>query len=264
MNTTDRYPCAYAFPHPNQADPDGHGMIAMGGDLAPTTLLHAYSKGLFPWFSDDEPIAWWSPDPRCVFYPDDFSPKKSLKKSIKKSPFTVSLNASFDAVIDICATIRAASQGTWITEDMIEAYSQLHQHGYAHSIEVWSADDSSADDAEGSSDPTQQTHDQLVGGLYGIKLGNAFFGESMFHKRTDASKMAFSFLMKLAKQHNMALVDGQLENPHLMRLGAVLIDRDDFLDQLTDIMRQDTPDWSNLNGKHFDVSTLLDASMNYR
>lgn len=241
---------AYHFPHPAQADPEGHGIIAVGGDLQPQTLLHAYSTGLFPWFSEGEPIAWWSPEPRCVLYPEDFSVKKSLKKSIRKSGYWLSVNHAFAEVMTICAHTRA--EGTWITDDMIAAYCTLHGMGYAHSVEVWSNAENPA-------------HAQLIGGLYGIKIGAGFFGESMFHKRTDASKMAFAFLVALAKQSDIRLIDCQVESPHLASLGAVSIRRQTFLNTLAEIIPKPTANWQTLaqHSTYFSVTSLLDTDYVY-
>ena len=176
----------YDFPAPADIDPQGTGLVAVGGDLAIDTLLSAYARGLFPWFNADEPIAWWCPDPRCIMLPADYQPSKSLRRQAKNSRWQLTLNQSFDAVIHACSLPRSDSLAdgdhTWIHNEMIEAYTQLHAAGFAHSIEVW--------DEQGA----------LVGGLYGLKIGNIYFGESMFHQAANASKLAFWGLMRLCVQ----------------------------------------------------------------
>lgn len=167
----------YDFPNPISIDPDGLGIIAIGGDLAPETLISAYAQGLFPWFNEDEPIAWWCPEPRCVMVPTDYQPSKSLRKQANSARWQVTLNQAFDDVIHACSLPRSdglpEGEHTWIHDEMIEAYTELHAQGFAHSIEVW--------DDKG----------QLVGGLYGLKIGRIYFGESMFHRASNASKLAF-------------------------------------------------------------------------
>jgi leucyl/phenylalanyl-tRNA---protein transferase len=198
------------FPPVDLALKDPNGLLAIGGDLSPQRLVAAYAHGVFPWFSDDDTyILWWSPDPRAHLPLDNYSIKRSLRKTIKKSPFQLSINHDFEQVIDRCSAITDMRTETWITYDMREAYIQLHQQGHAHSIEVWS-------------------EDELIGGLYGINIGRCFFGESMFTRRTDASKMAFYFLAGLLKQNNALLLDCQMPNPHLDSLGVLPIKREDY------------------------------------
>ncbi len=224
--------CPYQFPSPQQADPNGTGLIAIGGDLAVNTLLSAYLQGLFPWFDDNEPIAWWSPEPRCVINPISFRPANSLKRRAKTSDWTVSLNHAFDDVIEACSLPRAYTTDTWIHNGMKRAYRQLHQLGVAFSIEVW-----------------QNTKNDrtLIGGLYGLKISEMVFGESMFHTQTDASKIAFWVLNKLGVHTQVALIDCQLENPHLMSLGATVIKRHTFLSQLQEHTAKDAAtDWARL------------------
>lgn len=250
---------AYVFPEPKQADPAGKGVVAVGADLQPSTLLHAYSMGLFPWFNEGEPITWWSPDPRCVVYPQDFMIKKSLKKTIKKSSFMLSVNKAFDDVMTTCAHIRAETEGTWITDDMIKAYHRMHRLGFAYSIEVWDIQTcGTAIDDLSVSDVTEpkNANKELVGGLYGLKIGNCFFGESMFHKKTDASKMAFAFLNKLAKETGVMMIDCQVESNHLISLGAVTIKRQSFLDDVTRLVHQPTPDWQAVCPDYVSVAIL--------
>lgn len=219
--------CRYDFPDPSRADPEGQGLIAMGADLAPETLISAYASGLFPWFNEDEPIAWWCPHPRCVITPSDYKPSKSLKKTGKRSPWSITLNQAFDEVIHACSLPRSYSADTWIHEEMIEAYLRLHDLGFAHSIEVWQDD----------------SKEQLIGGLYGLKIGSIYFGESMFHQVTDASKMAFWALMRLCEASAVPLVDCQLPNPHLFSLGATLIERQAFLAALPTLTQQLSTSW---------------------
>lgn len=195
------------FPHPETSDKQG--LLAMGGDLSPERLLKAYSLGIFPWFQPGCPILWWCPNPRLVLYPNEFKVSRSLRKSLKGS-FDLSIDTAFLEVITQCATSDSRSEGTWITSDMIKAYTQLHQMGYAHSFEVWE---------EGV----------LVGGLYGISLGQAFFGESMFHIKSNASKIAFHFLCNTLCDWGFHFVDCQIPSAHLISLGAKVISRKHFL-----------------------------------
>lgn len=216
------------FPHPIHADNDG--LLAYGGDLSTQTLLKAYQAGIFPWYNADEnsPILWWSPDPRCVITPHTFKPSRSLKKTLKSQFFYITVDQSFTEVIKQCAAPRSYANSTWINDYIIDNYSKLHLQGIAHSIEVW----------------TQQH--ELVGGLYGLNLGQLFFGESMFSWQTDASKVAFAFLMKICRDWQFPLVDCQLPNPHLLSLGATTISRQDFLNTLASYKQAKTPDWSLL------------------
>lgn len=220
--------CRYQFPDPIENDPHGVGLVAMGADLAAETLISAYSQGLFPWFNEDEPIAWWSPEPRCVIVPTDYQPSKSLRRTAKQSNWQLTVNQAFDEVIHACSLPRSYSEDTWIHAKMIDAYLSLHQLGFAHSIEVW-----------------QRTEEgqQLIGGLYGLKLGSIYFGESMFHRVTDASKLAFWGLMRLCQSCQMPLVDCQLPNPHLLSLGATTLSRRQFLQQLPGLVAKDTIRW---------------------
>lgn len=214
------------------AEPDG--FLGAGADLLPSTLLHAYRSGVFPWFHHDDPICWWSPAERCVLSPDDFLPKKSLVRTAKKqSEWTLTTNLAFEQVVHACSQPRSYSQDTWIHQEMKTAYLTLHRQNAAASIEIW----------EGT--PQQS---ELIGGLYGINIGAIFCGESMFHTRTDASKIAFWGLMTLAKRTGITLIDCQLENPHLMSLGAKIITREQFLSQLGTLS---TTPVQGLNGQTF-------------
>lgn len=232
----------YDFPDPVSIDPEGIGIIAIGGDLAPETLISAYARGLFPWFNEDEPIAWWCPELRCVIVPADYTPSKSLRKQASRSRWQLTLNQAFDDVIHACSLPRndelPEGEHTWIHNDMIQAYTELHAKGFAHSIEVW--------DDKG----------QLIGGLYGLKIGNLYFGESMFHRASNASKLAFWGLMRLCEQSNVGLVDCQLPNEHLMSLGAVTLPRTDFLTQLDSLIASHSVRWRNDSHKPLAVSLL--------
>jgi leucyl/phenylalanyl-tRNA--protein transferase len=199
------------FPELDLALQEPNGLIGIGGDLSIERLLYAYSNGIFPWYGKDEPIIWYSPDPRMVITPSAFHMSKSLKKTIKSSKFDVLINTAFIDVMVYCQNVtRSGQAGTWINDEMIEAYSNLHEAGYAHSYEVFE-------------------QGKLVGGLYGIALGKVFFGESMFSLVSNASKVAFAFLLQ---NSHYQLIDCQVENKHLESLGAFKIPRDLFMQQL--------------------------------
>ncbi|OGQ93567.1 MAG: leucyl/phenylalanyl-tRNA--protein transferase [Desulfobacula sp. RIFOXYA12_FULL_46_16] len=188
------------------------GLLCIGGDLSAQRILLAYEKGIFPWFSENEPILWWSPDPRLVLFPENIKVSRSLKKSIKKNTFHLTMDHSFEETILSCAKPRRKEYaGTWLVEEMIEAYIQLHKLGYAHSIETWK-------------------DDRLVGGLYGICLGGIFFGESMFSFEDDASKTALTALARHLEQHRFDLIDCQVTTNHLLSMGATEISRNTYLD----------------------------------
>ena len=202
------------FPAVNTALAEPDGLLAMGGDLNPERLVHAYQQGIFPWFEDDQPILWWSPSQRMVLAPGKMHISRSLRKSLRRQTFTFSINNAFAEVIESCAEPRDYSSNTWITDTMQDAYLQLHEMGFAHSIEVWQ---------EG----------QLVGGLYGLYIGDIFCGESMFHTVTDASKIAFIALQQHLLSIGCKLIDCQLHNKHLASLGAIEISRETFINQLS-------------------------------
>jgi leucyl/phenylalanyl-tRNA---protein transferase len=198
-----------SFPPPEFAEPEG--LLAVGGDLSPSRLLLAYSMGIFPWFSEEEPILWWSPDPRCVLDPSELNISRSLTKVLRQDRFRTSFNEAFPAVVAACAdSRRKQAVGTWITDAMQQAYDRLHRLGFAHSVECWQ-------------------WDELVGGLYGVCLGNCFFGESMFHRVTDASKVALAALVRRMQEKGWNLIDCQVPNAHLISLGAREIPRREFL-----------------------------------
>ncbi len=186
------------------------GLIAFGGDLSPQRLILNYSRGIFPWYNPGEPILWWSPDPRCVIFPHRYQPSRSTLKSARKQAFTSTIDHCFGEVIRQCAAPRKGAAGTWISAEMQRAYINLHQLGFAHSVETW-------------------RQNELVGGLYGIALGKVFFGESMFSSATDASKSALTFLLSTLADWGYELVDCQITSPHLLSLGAEEISRNRFL-----------------------------------
>lgn len=221
-------PESLVFPPPQLADPSG--LLAVGGDLTAERLLLAYENGIFPWFNDDQPILWWSPEMRMVLYPNEFKLSKSLKQSLKNKGFELRIDTAFDTVIGICGDLRRKDQdGTWITEEIKEAYFELHKIGFAHSFEIWQ-------------------NNELVGGLYGVSLGRAFFGESMFSLERDASKAAFYYLNEFAKKQQFHFIDCQLHTTHLESLGAREIPRDQFITELKSALAY--PDlntsWTNL------------------
>lgn len=198
-----------AFPPTSLALQQPNGLLAAGGDLSSTRLLSAYSRGIFPWFSEGEPILWWTPNPRCVVYPDQAHCSKSLAKTLRKRTFEVTFNSAFSAVIDNCSQTRGDGLGTWITPELKTAYIELHRLGYGHSIEAW-------------------RNGNLVGGLYGIAIGRIFFGESMFSKESNASKVAFMTLAQRLAELDYKIIDCQVTSDHLLSLGAVEIDRCQF------------------------------------
>ncbi len=208
------------FPHPDEASDDG--LLGIGGDLSPRRLVAAYASGIFPWYNDGDPILWWSPDPRMVLFPEKFKVSKSLRQTLRKKPFQIRIDFAFEEVVARCKTVaRKGEFGTWITDEMLAAYVRLHQLGLAHSIETW----------EGN---------KLVGGLYGISLGKAFFGESMFHLRSNASKVAFYYLCQIAQYFEFPYIDCQVPNSHLQSLGAETLPRTNFLELLDETMEEPT------------------------
>jgi leucyl/phenylalanyl-tRNA--protein transferase len=200
------------FPPVHLATPEG--LLAVGGDLSPERLLLAYQSGIFPWYSEDEPILWWSPDPRLVLYPEELKISRSLRKTIRRDRFRVSMDTCFAQVIQACGRTRVKNgQGTWITPEMEKAYTRLHRLGYAHSVEI-------------------RHGNNLVGGLYGVSLGRCFFGESMFSTMPDSSKVALVALRNYLRKHQFDFIDCQMPTDHLIRMGARKITRDDFLAEL--------------------------------
>jgi leucyl/phenylalanyl-tRNA---protein transferase len=189
---------------------DENGLLAVGGDLGMQRLLLAYRSGIFPWFNEEDPFCWWSPDPRFVLFPPEIKISKSMKAVMRKNEFRFSVNEDFEAVITHCKNIcRDGQAGTWITDEMLEAYVNLHQSGFAHSAEAW-------------------CNGKLVGGLYGIRMGRVFFGESMFSLQANASKFAFINYVRLLQNENVQLIDCQLHTAHLESLGGRMIERRQF------------------------------------
>ena len=198
---------------PEQADE--HGLVAVGGDLRPATLLHAYRNGIFPWFNDGDPVLWWSPDPRALFEFDHFYISRRLLRTIRAGKFRLTINQAFGDVMRGCAD----REETWVTADMIEAYLHLHKLGHAHSIEVW-------------------LDKELVGGVYGVAIGGFFSGESMFHRVRDASKVALSYLLEYLKIRGFVLFDTQVVTEHTASLGAVEVPREEYLARLKDALER--------------------------
>jgi leucyl/phenylalanyl-tRNA--protein transferase len=208
-----RDPRNLSFPPPEQATPEG--LLAVGGDLSSARLMQAYRSGIFPWYSSGQPILWWSPDPRTVLYPADLHISRSLRRSLRRGGFHATLDRDFAAVIHACAGKRDndPEAGTWITDEMMQAYCRLYELGVAHSVETW-------------------RDGELVGGLYGVALGRAFFGESMFSRVSDASKVALVYLVRQLERWGYSVIDCQLPTPHLFSLGAIQVPRARFLEQI--------------------------------
>jgi leucyl/phenylalanyl-tRNA--protein transferase len=201
---------ADSFPPVSQALTEPNGLLAAGGDLAPKRLLSAYRKGIFPWYQDGQPILWWSPDPRAVLTPDGLKVSRSLRRSLAKRGFEFRVDTAFELVVAECAAPRRYGGGTWITAEMAEAYGRLHRLGWAHSFETW-------------------RDRRLVGGMYGVAIGRAFFGESMFTRETDASKVALVHAVDFLRQRETELIDCQVASAHTRSLGAVDMPRAEFL-----------------------------------
>lgn len=219
------------LPFPTADNASSDGLLAYGGDLSAERLMDAYYNGIFPWFDEgSEDIMWWSPDPRMILYPSNFKLSKTLKQKIRRKTFEIRIDTAFEDVIKACRKVpREDQDGTWITQDIIDAYVELHKLGIAHSVECWQ-------------------DDKLVGGLYGLSLGKAFFGESMFHHVSDASKVAFYALKELAVALDFHFIDCQMHTDHLESLGAIEIPRDTFLSQLEESNKSKTRqgNWSEL------------------
>ena len=218
---------AHKFPNPREAGEEG--LLAYGGDLNPNRILKAYREGIFPWFNPDDPILWWSPNPRMLLYPQDFKTSKSFRRVLRNKGFEVKFDTNFEAVIHHCGEVpREGQDGTWLTKEMKEAYIELHHMGFAHSVETY-------------------YKGELVGGLYGIAMGGGFFGESMFTLMSDASKVAIKALSNICVKKSYDFIDCQVETPHLIKWGARLVERDIFLDQLEETLTKSTDfgSWSN-------------------
>jgi leucyl/phenylalanyl-tRNA--protein transferase len=212
MNLAVLHPGNPVFPNPNNALKDPDGLLAVGGNLDANTLISAYRHGIFPWYEDGEPILWWSPVERCIIRPETLYISSRLRRLLKQQRYTVTSDQAFASVISACAEPRGI-EGTWITTDMINAYTELYRRGHAHSIEVWEAD-------------------RLVGGIYGVHVGRVFCGESMFSKVSNGSKIAIAHLLQWMGNQGMTMLDCQIVNPHLVSLGAQTLPRQAFLDHL--------------------------------
>ncbi len=199
------------FPSPDNADDSG--LLAMGGDLSIERLISAYASGIFPWYSEDTPILWWSPDPRYLLYPENLHISRSMKKVLRRGAFYCTLDRDFPSVIEACRESRPGQEGTWITDEMKKAYIRLYNAGFAHSLEVWQGD-------------------KLAGGIYGVSLGNMFFGESMFSRVSNASKVALIRLTCLLQAQSFAFIDAQVHTDHIVSMGAVAVPRCEFLSML--------------------------------
>lgn len=211
-----------SFPPVENALREPNGLLAVGGDLSPQRLLEAYSKGIFPWFNADEPILWWSPNPRMVLFPEEIKISRSLRKTLKKEHYQIRTDGSFTQVMHACASSRKGQTGTWIHPEMIAAYTALHDMGLAHCVETWMGG-------------------ELVGGLYGVALGQVFFGESMFSRVSDASKIALVHLAKQLQRWEFGLIDCQVKTGHLTSLGAREIPRSEFSQQLDRLIADTKP-----------------------
>lgn len=232
-------PSQYIFPNPLEIDPEGDGLICIGADLSPSTLYEAYSHGLFPWFSEGEPICWWSPEPRCIIDPKQYKPSKSLIRNMKKFDYKITINHAFETVIRSCSLPRSYANETWISEDIIQAYCQMFEAGYGYSIEIWE-------------------NETVIGGLYGINIGKGCFGESMFSTKTDVSKMAFFTLMLIGIDHQLPWIDCQLVNDHLLRLGAHTISRESYLNSLQNILKETPIDWKRYQEGVFSSKSIAE------
>ena len=208
-----------AFPPLQTALREPNGLLAAGGDLSPERLIAAYRRGIFPWFSEGDPILWWSPNPRMVLFPAELKVTRSLAKTLRNRVYEIRFDSAFDQVIEACAGSRPGASGTWIVAPVQAAYQRLHRLGYAHSVETW-------------------IDGELAGGLYGVALGKMFYGESMFTRVSDGSKIALVYLTRFLQRHGVALIDCQQETAHLASLGAVPISRADFIAHLTQATAQ--------------------------
>ncbi len=228
---------ADAFPPVDSALNEPDGLLAAGGDLNSERLLYAYRNGIFPWYDDGQPVLWWSPDPRCVMRPGDFRLSRRERRYIRQSADVLRCNTAFSDVIRACAGPRRSQQGTWITGDMVRAYERLHAEGWAHSVEVW-------------------RDDRLVGGLYGIAIGRVFFGESMWSAEPNTSKSALLYIARRMDAGDLGLLDCQVLSQHLVRMGATVIPRCEFLDILEPLCEPATR-FENWPGDPIPVADLL-------
>ena len=224
----------YDVNFPNPRDASDEGLLAYGGDLSSNRLLSAYKRGIFPWYAKDDPILWWSPNPRLLLYPDAFKLRKSFKRVLRSGKFSVTFDRDFEAVIGYCANVpREGQEGSWIVSEIEEAYIRLHQEGFAHSVEV-------------------HLDGRLVGGLYGLAIGRAFFGESMFSLVSDASKVAFKALSDVLGSRGYDFIDCQMKTDHMIGLGAEIVNRDRYLNELQEavIKPGDLGDWRHFSWKY--------------
>ncbi|CAA6827071.1 MAG: Leucyl/phenylalanyl-tRNA--protein transferase (EC [uncultured Sulfurovum sp.] len=222
----------HTFPSAREAPEEG--LVAFGGDLNPNRILKAYKEGIFPWYSPEDPLLWWSPNPRLVLFPENLKKSKSFKRVLRNKGFEVRFDQDFEAVINHCANVpRAGQEGTWLSDEMKASYIELYHMGFAHSVETY-------------------YKGQLVGGLYGLALGRAFFGESMFSLMTNASRVSLTALSDICVKKSYDFIDCQVETPHLVSWGAILIERDDFLDLLEDTLEKDTDfgSWRDWNWEY--------------
>lgn len=226
------------FPDPEHALAEPNGLLAFGGDLSPQRLVAAYSNGIFPWYSEGDPLLWWSPDPRCMFATDGVHASRSLEKFLHRCAWQWSMDRAFEDVVRACASPREGQQGTWITPDIITAYTNLHMLGYAHSLEVWD-------------------EDLLIGGIYGVSVGRMFSAESMFSRRSNASKVALVVFARVLRECSFPWIDAQVPNPHLLRMGAQTLPRKRFLAELARLAAEPPPrDWPRVQSP---VATFLTA-----
>jgi len=225
---------SYTFPNPREASQEG--LLAYGGDLSPNRLLNAYRHGIFPWYNEDDPILWWSPNPRLVLYINDFKITKSFRKVLKNKQYKVYFDRDFRAVMRFCANTRKFNEGTWLIDDMQEAYAKLHEMGFAHSVEVY------------------DENDEFFGGLYGVSIGKVFFGESMVSLKSNGSKIALKALSDVLESRGYDFIDCQVPTEHLQKLGAKLVDRDTFLDELSESVSTggDIGSWSSFKWEYND------------
>lgn len=229
------------FPTPSQALREPNGLLAIGGDLGTPRLLAAYAQGIFPWYGEDEPLLWWSPDPRCVFSTGSVHISRSLRRLMRHAPWTITIDRAFREVMLACAAPREGQrEGTWIVHEMVQAYCRLQRNGHAHSIEVWQ-------------------EDVLVGGLYGIAIGRMFCGESMFSARSGGSKVALTATRLLLSRWGFPLLDAQVGNPHLHRMGAIEWSRETYLAQLHALASQVPVDGAFHLPEPLPVASLLHA-----
>lgn len=235
---------SHTFPPLSKALQSPNGLLAAGGDLTPERLLAAYARGIFPWYAPQQPILWWSPDPRMVLFPDEFAPRRSLAKVLRNRDYEVRCDTAFERVMRACAaTPREGQDGTWITEDILAGYCGLHARGFAHSVETW-------------------IDGRLVGGLYGVALGRVFYGESMFAHATDASKIAFCHLVCFLREAGCGIIDCQMRTDHLASLGAREIPRKEFAAYLAELTAQPAmTGWSGIARAWFPGERIRHATV---